>query len=178
MWTGWVLFSSLDLVSDVLNYPGSNCQSVKAFTFTLVWWLSMEKRLWLSSIKHSVFVVLIPVRFSSSGAWDVTLIYTFTFTDVTLVWHKGCGYQQTRSVPLDWVFVVLFICVRGSPKSEILLSHCNITLVWHKGRHGQSHLIGSLLYPPALLSQWELWKWRTINNTRHRDYAIQRYSRS
>ena len=125
-----------------------------------------------------VFVISIPERRSSSSAWDVTLIYTFTFTDVTLVWHKGSGYQQTRSVPLDWVFVVLFICVRGSPKSEILLSHCNITLVWHKGRLGQSHLIGSLLYPPALLSQWELWKWRTINNTRGRDYAIQRYSRS
>ena len=53
-----------------------------------------------------VFVISIPERRSSSSAWDVTLIYTFTFTDVTLVWHKGCGYQQTSSVPLDWVFVV------------------------------------------------------------------------
>ena len=30
------------------------------------------------------------------------------------------------------------------------------------GRLGQSHLIGSLLYPPALLSQCELCKWNVI----------------
>ena len=95
--------------------------------------------------------------------------FTFSYSEmslshcnVTLVWHKGCGYQQTGSVPLDWVFVVLI------PKRSSSSSAWDVTLIYTFtftdvtlrdtkaaaiSRLGQSHLIGSLLY---FSSVWEV----------------------
>ena len=44
-----------------------------------------------------------------------------------LLSHKGrCYHQQqpTWSQPLDWVFIVLFICVRGFPFSHFHILRC------------------------------------------------------
>ena len=80
-----------------------------------------------------------------------------------LLSHKGrCYHQQqpTWSQPLDWVFVVLFICVRGSPFSHFHILRCYFhiaTPLWCDTkaaairRLGQSHLIGSLLYFSSVL---------------------------
>ena len=63
---------------------------------------------------------------------------------------------------LFWIsfwFVLDFLCLALFALCDVCSKIATLTI---SSRLGQSHLIGSLLYPPALLSQWELWKWKII----------------
>ena len=103
------------------------------------------------------------MRSFSSNACDVLLdsealerCYFHTKADAIISSSRHGQWSE----PLDWVFVVLFICVRGSPFSHFHILRCYFhiaTPLWCDTkaaairRLGQSHLIGSLLYFSSVL---------------------------
>ena len=89
-----------------------------------------------------------------------------SMTSIIAIVHCDWDVERKRRRPqfieFLWQHSIHILCFLLPLCDSGVCAHLIQTLAIISSRLGQSHLIGSLLYPPALLSQWELWKWKII----------------